>query len=195
MLSLSARLTADNRLVLARHRHLYNNKKQPRIRSLTLKELRRRTAGSKQPITTLSDALRKVSGSVMLEIIVEERAAALPLLDLLSKHFPKRRDLETVLVSSSNLLALRALRKRSATLQLGMIHRLYALTFLTWHPLLNLSAVGFHRLHVNAFLIDAAHELDLLTYAYTVNRKQARAPLEALGVDAIVTDTPEKFSQ
>ena len=193
MLSISVRLTADNHLVLARHAHLHNNKHLPRIRSLTLKQLRRSTAGSKQPIATLEEALKRIFGTIMLEIVIEERGAAKPLLALLAPYIKKKADRDSLLVSSSNLFALRQLRKHHPTLHLGMIHRIYALTFLGWHPLLRLSAVGFHRLHINSFVIEAAHKLDLLTYAYTVNRKQAIPKLERLGVDGVITDTPEKF--
>lgn len=193
ILSISARLTADNVLVLARHNHLQNNPKEPAIRTLTLKELRRRTAGTTQPIVTLEAAIKKMFGVVFLEIVIEERGAAQPLLDLLTPFLTRKRDYHSVLVSSSNLLALRKLRKKNARLHLGMIHRLYPLTFLTWQPLLRLSTVGFHRLHVNSFVVEAAHQLELFTYAYTVNRKQALHKLEQLGIDAVVTDTPERF--
>lgn len=194
MLSISARLTADNVLVLARHAHLKNDKKEPRIRSLTLKELRKRTAGTHQPIATLEEALKKVLGVVMVEIVIEERGAVRPLLALLEKYLTRKQSRDGILISSSNILALRALRRQNKELHLGMIHRMYALTFLTWQPILRLSVVGFHRLHVNQFVIEAAHKLDLLTYACTVNRKEAAKQLELLGLDAIVTDTPERFA-
>ena len=193
IISLSSRLTKDNQLVLARYAHFGNDRREPLLRAMTLKELRRRTAGSKQPVTTLLEALKTIDSDCLVDIEINERAAVEPLLTLLHPWLRKKSDWSAFIFSSRSPFVLSLLRKHAPKALLALVHRRNPLTFLAWQPLLQLSAVGFHRLHVNSVVIDAAHTLDLLTYAYTIDRPKAAKKLAALGIDAIVTDNPEKF--
>lgn len=193
LFSMHVRATKDNRLVLARHPHLGRDRSQPRLRSLTLKELQRRTAGSKRPVVTLQHILKNVFGSLLIEIVVEEQAAVAPLLEELHPYIKRKAGRDSVIVTSSNPFVLLRLRRSNPRLNLGMLHKGYPFTFLTWEPFLRLSVVGFHRLHLNTVAVEAAHKLKLFTYAYTVNRKKALQKLETFDIDAIATDTPERF--
>lgn len=192
--SIGIRLTKDNRLVLSRHVHLFNNRSEPRIRSLTLKQLQSQTEKSSYPTILLDSFLKQAFGVLMLEIVVEEQAAVEPLLKLLAPYIKRKNERDSVLISSSSPFTLLRLRRNQPKLNLGMVHRAYPFTFLTWEPLLRLSAVGFHRLHINSVAVDAAHQLKLMTYAYSVNRKHTSKKLQDFDIDAIATETPEVFS-
>lgn len=192
-IELSIRATSDKRLVLAWSTRLADDKTEPRIKDSSLKELRRRTAGSKQPITVLDDALKAVFGTIMLAITIHESAAVEPLLDALAPFTKRQRAWGAVLFCSSNPLVLRKLRRRAPKAQLALIHgRHTPLVFLAW-PTLGLSAVMLHRLSVNSLVIEAAHALDYLVCVYTVDRPKTMSRLEAMGVDAIATNHPDKF--
>jgi glycerophosphoryl diester phosphodiesterase len=56
-----------------------------------------------------------------------------------------------------------------------------------------LVAVGFHRLYVNPLALEIAKKAGLFTYAYTVDRPRAAYLLSQQGVDAVVTDHPDRI--
>ncbi len=191
---LPVRLTRDERLVVSNSPHLSNNPKEPRIRQATLKQLRRHTAGSEQPIVALSTTLRSIFGQIMLAIEVNERSAVIPLLEHLKPFIKRQSDWSNLVIASSNPLILRKLRSLAPHAQLALVtSRHTPLAFAAWQPILQLSAVMIHRLSANILVVEAAHRLDLLVCAYTVDRKQAVKHLSELGVDAFVTNHPEKF--
>ena len=191
---LTVRLTKDDRLVLADTPHANNNKTEPRLRALSLKELRRRTAGGERPITTLEEALERLFGQVMLSIEVHERTAVEPLMKTFEPHLKQASSWDNLILASSNPLILRKLRRKSDHAQLALIHSRHTpLAFIAWHPVLRLSAVMVHRLSVSKLVVEAAHKLDLLLCAYTVNRLKAVKRLTEFGVDAVITDRPESL--
>lgn len=189
---LTVRLTKDDKLVLADTPHLDNDKTEPRIRGLSLKELQKRTGGGERPITTLNDALERLYGQVMLSIELHERTAVEPLLSSLEPFVKGRAGWGNVLLASSNPLILRKLRRQVERAQLALIHSRHTpLAFVAWQPVLRLSAIMVHRLSISQLVVEAAHKLDLLICVYTVNRHKAVERLENLGVDAVITDRPE----
>ena len=92
--------------------------------------------------------------------------------------------------SSRELSRVRSLNKK---VKLGMLMRLNPFAFLAWERKLHLSAVGFHRLHLNKLAVQAAHQLDMFVYVYTVNRKGSLPHLKKQEVDGVITDFPAKF--
>lgn len=189
--SFAVRLTKDNRLILTKSRHLDNNAHQERIRTLSLREIRRHYAGSNTQIETVESLLKALAGSVFLEIRLSEQAAVHPLLESVRSHLIHMRDWQNIIFTSDNPFVLAKIRLSTPHAQLCLRHHRYPLTFVTWQPLLKLSAVGFHRLHINTIAVEAAKKLDLLSYAYTVNRPKALKKLATYGIDAVASDTPE----
>ncbi|MGE5312533.1 MAG: glycerophosphodiester phosphodiesterase [Acidobacteriota bacterium] len=193
MASINIRATKDNRLVVTPYVHLDNDRRKPKIRSLTLKEIRRYSAGSPHPMQTIDEALATLLGTVFVEIRFQERSAIAPLLTALAPYTARKNGWKNFLLSADNPFILLQLRRVAPHAQLGLRHRRYPLTFLTWQPVLQLSAVGLHRLHTTSVAVEAAHTLDLFVYAYTVNRTAALKKLAELDVDAVASDTPEKL--
>ena len=195
MIEFDIRLTRDRIPVLSHNLHLYGTRKRELalLRRYTLAELQRRTAGSEYPITTLDMAMRECFGRIYLNIELKEASAVGPTLEVISKYAKAERDWDSLLFSSFNPLALRAIRRRVPHAALGMLHHRNPLGFVGWHKVLNLSAVGFHRLYINPIALEVAKRLGLFTYAYTVNRKNAAQKLAQQGIDGIVTDYPAEM--
>lgn len=193
IVSFSVRLTRDNHLVLEKHARLDNDKRKPRLRSLTLRELRRHYAGSRQPIQTFEEVLKSLAGMIFLEIRFQERTAIKPLLAALKPYLKRKSDWKNFLFTSDSPFVLAQFRLFAPQAQLCLRHYRYPLTFITWQPVLRLSAVGLHRLHVSSIAAQAAHQLDIFTYVYTVNRKAALKKLEALEIDAVASDMPAQL--
>lgn len=195
MIEFDIRLTRDRIPVLSHNLHLYGTRKRELafLRRYTLAELQRRTAGSAHPITTLDIAMKECFGRIYLNIELKELSAVEPTLEVVSRYIKKDSDWDKILFSSFKPLALRAIRKRIPRASLSMLHHRNSLGFVGWHKILNLSAVGFHRLYVSTVALEVAKRLELFTYAYTVNRKNAAEKLVAQGIDGIVTDYPARM--
>lgn len=193
ILEFDVRLTRDGHVVLAHDDNLRRTHGlDMSINKSTLKELQRRTAGSVAPITTLEDVFRDSLGRVMLNIELKEKGTALAVLDILHRDEFKAH-IDKVFLSSFSSRELVRARNLNSKIKLAMLMRLNPFAFLAWERKLHLSAVGFHRLHLNPLVIQAAHQLDIFVYVYTVNRRAALKPLSKHGVDGVVTDYPSKF--
>lgn len=191
MVEFDVRVTKDKIAVLAHDFHLLrSHKKIDFIRRNTLSELQKRTGGTEMPTVTLEQALKECKGKIIINVEIKELKAVAAVINTIKKSYPRKADWEEVVISSYNPLVLRSVRKRIKHAQLAMLHQFNPYGFMAWQRQLNLSAVGFHRLHINTFALEVAKQLDLFTYAYTVNRADAAHLLEQQGIDAVVTDFP-----
>lgn len=194
MIEFDVRLTKDEVPVLIHDSHLWRVHHLPyAVNQMTYKELMRRTAHSVNPIIALDTVLEEFSGQILLNLELKDRGSAKKIMPLVERYITKPEDWEIFLFSSFKVGELKAVRKYSEHAQLALLHHFNALRFLFFNRQINLTAVGFHRLHVNSFVISAARKLDLFTYCYTVNRPKAAYRLGQLGIDGIVTDVPDKM--
>ncbi len=194
MVEFDVRLTRDGELVLFHDFHLYRTHKQMNIiRTLTLAELQKRTAGSAYPIVTLRQALKECGDKILINIEVKDRGSGKKTIELVMSEY--KNSLKNIMISSFSARELLAVRKKSKKIALSYLQHINPFAFLAFERSLHLSAVGFHRLHAPQLAIAAAQKLDMLTYAYTVNRLNAIKQLESKGIDAVVTDYPRKFAK
>jgi glycerophosphoryl diester phosphodiesterase len=143
------------------------------------------------PITTLDSAIKEFGGQVMLNLELKDRGSASKILPIVERYIQKPEDWEIFLFSSFHISELKRIRKHSKHALLAQLVWANPIRFAFVHRELDLSAVGFHRLHVNAFTVTLAKKLKLFTYAHTVNRPKAAERLANLGIDGIVTDVPD----
>lgn len=194
MIEYDVRLTKDKIPVLTHDFHTYRlDKKINLISRLTFDELKKRTSGTERPIVTLEQALKECHDSVYLNLEIKTMSAVRPTIDIIRKIYKTKKSRSEILISSFNPLVLRRVRKLMPDAQLGLLHYINPLEFIAWHRMLSLSAVGFHRLHINPLSIESAKKLGLFTYAYTVNRLDAAKRLEQKGIDGVVTDFPSEM--
>lgn len=195
IIEFDVRLTKDKIPVLW-HSAQMNRKsrsKEP-LSSLTFDELKKRTAGSDRPITTLEAALKECFGKVLLNIEFKQSHSFDHSWPVLQKFITKKSDWQLIIFSAFSPAELRRIRQTSPHAQLALLHYVNSFLFLRHMRRLKLSAVGFHRLHINRFSLSVAKRLGLFTYAYTVNRKGAAKHLAAKGIDGIVTDHPDTIT-
>ena len=185
ILEFDVRLTSDAIPVLSHDARLHG----VRVSRTTLADLR--THGT---VTTLQEVLDTFWGKVLLNIELKPLADVTIIYDLIKKYTNSNEDWNNVVVSSFHVRQLHALRKRSPQIHLALLHSINPFSFVTYGRQLQLSAVGWHRLHVNTLAIEIAKRAELFTYVYTVNRPQAAARLEQRGIDGIVTDYPNRLN-
>lgn len=194
MLEVDVRLTKDSILVLY-HTDTLNkpdNSTGEKINALTYKQLQKRTGSTDSLICTLDEALRECLGSVMINIQLHDKGSGIAVLELLRKpSYIQYADL--VLLSSFSIRELIKVRNLNKKIKLAMLMKLNPFAFLAWERKLHLSAVGFHRLHLNKLAVQAAHQLEIFVYVYTVNRKSSLVHLKKQGIDGVVTDYPSRF--
>lgn len=191
MLEFDVRLTKDHVPVLLHDPIMWRTHRLPYLISrMNYDELKKRTKSSINPITTLDNALQRFSGQVLLNLELKDRGSAAKILPIVERYITDDDDWQQFLFSSFYISELRRVRKHSKLAQLSLLHWYNDLTFLFAHRSLNLTAVGFHRLHATTFAIAAAKKLELFTYAYTVNRPEAAQRLVDRGIDGIITDYP-----
>lgn len=194
MVEFDVRLTKDKVAVLTHDFHTYRmDKKINLVSRMTYDELKNRTSGTSQPVVTLEQALKECRDKIFINIEIKTMSAVRPSIDTLRTIYTTKKSRTEVLISSLNPLILRRVRKLMPDAQLGLVHSINPLEFIAWHKMLSLSAVGFHRLHINPLSIESAKKLKLFTYAYTVNRPEAAKRLEQKGIDGVVTDYPSRL--
>jgi len=142
------------------------------------------------PITTLREVLDTFFGKILLNIELKQSSGAEPVYELVRLYINRPADWDNVLFSSFKPSALMRLRALDSKLSLALLHHINPFAFMRYQRRLKLSAVGFHRLHINAIALMVAKELDIFTYAYTVDNPSTAARLERRGIDGIVTNVP-----
>ncbi len=196
MVEFDIRKTKDGYPVLFHNFHRYRGKGRiDLISRSTYQELKKRTAGTDNPIVTLETALQECYGNIMANIEIKTVAAVSPAVEVVKKIYPTKTKQDLIIFSSFNPLVLLRIRKLLPHAQLAMLHYLNPLGFIAWHRQLKLTAVGFHRLYINQFVLEVARKSDIFTYVYTVNRPEAVKKLTERGIDAIITDYPEKMQK
>lgn len=194
IIEIDVRLTKDKIPVLVHDMHLWRTHRLPYlVNRLNYDELIRRTSNSINPVTALDAVLEEFSGQVLLNLELKDHGSAKKILPTIKKYIKTPKDWDIFLFSSVYVKELQVIRNESKHAQLALIHWFNPLRFLQAHRQLDLSGVGFHRLHVNSFVIATAKKMNLFTYAFTVNRPKAAQRLEEMGIDGIVTDLPHSM--
>ncbi len=186
MLEFDVRLTADDVPILSHNARLHGSF----VRQTTLASLQ-----EKGEVTTLESVLDAYWGKILLNIQLKPMRDISIVYDILARKAKRSKDWDNIIVSSFWVRHLRELRQLSPDINLALLHSVNPLAFVTCHQQLQLSAVGWHRLHVNSLAIEIAKKSRIFTYVYTVNRIDTAKRLARKGVDGIVTDYPDRLAK
>jgi glycerophosphoryl diester phosphodiesterase len=184
ILEFDVRLTSDNIPVLSHDARLHGKI----VRHTSFDDLEK--AGT---VTTLDDVLHKFFGKILLNLEIKPVSDVKVIYNAIEKHIKKDEDWTNILVSSFHVRTLSKLRRLSENINLALLHSVNPFAFVTYNRRLKLTAVGWHRLHVNSLSTQIAQKLGIFTYVYTVNRPQAAQILAQKGIDAVVTDYPDQI--
>jgi len=186
MLEFDIRLTSDNVPILAHDAKLHGL----RVSRTRFSKLRK--AG---PVTTLRNVLDTFFGNIYLNLEFKPKTGVDVVYELLKKDYIKKPDdWNNIIISSFHASTLLRLRRRNKDINLALLHSINPFSFVIYHRKIQLSAVGWHRLHYNKPALQLAKKLDIFTYVYTVNRAESALLFAKRGIDGVVTDYPDKIS-
>lgn len=195
MLEFDIHMTSDNVPVLMHDNNLLRtHRKRVFINRVSYSRLQELTADSDSPIVSLENVLDEFMGKVLLNIEIKQHGMSKHLIELLERKYIKQdSDWEVFVFSSFSPGDLIGIRKLNRLANLWLLHKRNPFIFIAYARRLDLSGVGFHRLHINDFALAIAKKTNIFTYAYTVNRPAAAKQLHNKGIDGIVTDYPAKL--
>ena len=203
MIELDVQLTRDRRLVVLHDRELGRTVQGTgAVRERTLAELCALDAGAwfaleyaGTRVPSLDEVLDLTAGRAALNVEIKSpepdwETTAQAVIELLTA----RRRLDTTIVSSFDMGALRAVRERSAAARIGVLWHSADLDPM-WLLAEGLQARSVHPQWslIDVALVTHAHAHSLEVIAWTANDPAAIAALAALGVDGIISDYPERL--
>lgn len=203
MIELDVQLTRDRGLVVLHDRELGRTVcGRGSVREHTLAELCGLDAGAwfapeyvGTRVPALAEVLDLTADKAALNVEIKSPTAdwdatAEVLVDLLTA----KRRLDSTVISSFEMGALRAVRERSTTARLGVLWDAKDVAPM-WRRAEELQARAVHPRWslVDATVVAQAHARGLAVIVWTVNDPDAIARLAALSVDGIISDYPERL--
>lgn len=184
MLEFDLRLTKDNIPILCHNSRIHGK----RINRSTLHQLQ--AAG---PITTFEEVLDAFLAKVRLNIELKHIATVEPVYTLINRHIKSEVAPKQLMISSFYSRQLVDLRRLDKHIPLALLCSINPFAFFRLNKKIHLSAVGWSKYFVTTRAIHRARQTGLLTYIHTINTIDDVEKWKAKGVDAIVTDHPDRF--
>ncbi len=145
-------------------------------------------------IPTLEEAIEFIGLKAKINIEIKSPDCVPQVVELIRAYVKKGYPYDHFLMSSFSPAVLRSAYKLDKKIPYSLL-QIWPVRF-RWLRSVKLSAVGFY--HISAltpFIISLAKRRGLYTYAYTVNSFEEAKQLKRLGIDGIITDNPDKFSE
>jgi glycerophosphoryl diester phosphodiesterase len=199
MIELDLHVTCDNHVVVIHDPTLdHTTNLRGCIDRLSLAEIKRADAGKGERVPTLDETLDLTLGKVGLYLEIKDRRAALPTLRIIRA----RQCQSQVMLASFDIELMRRLGEEVRDIELGLI--LGNATFnpmVRWReafPWLALRRVKHHVLCMQVelcygYLASRAKANGKKLYVWTADRENQFARMISIGVDGIVTNTPDRL--
>lgn len=145
-------------------------------------------------IPTLEEAIEIIGKKAKINIEIKSPDCVQQVVELVQKYIKKGYEPSHFLVSSFSPAVLRAAYQLDKKIPYSLL-QIWPVRF-RWLRSVKLSAVGFY--HISAltpFIVALAKRKGLYTYAYTVNSVEEAKQLKRLGIDGIITNYPNRFSE
>lgn len=199
MIELDLHVTSDNQVVVIHDPTLnHTTNLKGRVDCLTLAEIRRADAGKGERIPTLEETLDLTLGQVRLYLEIKDPRAASPTLRMIRE----RRCQSQVMLASFDIELMRGLGEEVRDTELGLI--LGNATFnpmVRWReafPWLALKRVNHQILCMQVelcygYLAARTRANGKKLYVWTADKERQFARMASIGVDGIVTNTPDRL--
>ena len=193
------RMTKDKKLVLMHDNKIGRTSKgRGKISRMTLSELKQIKLDNGQEIPTLEEFIEKYKGKVKLLMLDVKSISAAPMLvDIINKY----KIHNDVLVASFKHPFLVDILIRDSGIQTAIAFNIYKYLkyffikklFVLPAKLVGANIVDIHYKFVDQKVVDRAHRYHLKIYVYSPNKKEDIDRLKSYGVDAIISDYPDRI--
>jgi glycerophosphoryl diester phosphodiesterase len=199
MIELDLHVTCDNRVVVIHDPTLDRlTNLKGRVDQMSLDDVKRADAGKGERVPTLDETLDLTEGKVRLYLEIKDPRAALPTLQIIRA----RRRQSQVMLASFDIELMRRLGEEVRDIELGLI-----LGNATFHPVvrwreafpwLALRRVNYQVLCMQVelcygYLAARARANGKKLYVWTADSEKQYARMNSIGVDGIVTNTPDRL--
>ncbi|HKX26797.1 MAG TPA: glycerophosphodiester phosphodiesterase family protein [Blastocatellia bacterium] len=199
MIELDLHITRDNQVVVIHDPTLnHTTNLKGRIDQLTLAEVKQADAGKGERIPTLEETLDLMRGRARLYLEVKDPRATVETLRIVRE----RRSQPDVLLASFDLKLMRNLGEEVGDIELGVILGTPSLDpIVRWReafPWIALRDLNFRVLSMQVdlclgYLVRRVKASGKHVYAWTVDEEKDYARMVKLGIDGIVTNTPDRL--
>ena len=199
MIELDLHVSCDNHVVVIHDPTLnHRTNMAGRVDRLSLEEIKHADAGRGERVPTLDETLDLTMGKVRLYLEIKDPRAAVPTLQIIRD----RRRQSEVMLASFDIEMMRRLGEEVRDIELGLI--LGNATFnpmVRWReafPWIALRNINFQVLCMQVelcygYLASRAKANGKKLYVWTADREKQYARMISLGVDGIVTNTPDRL--
>jgi glycerophosphoryl diester phosphodiesterase len=165
-----------------------------RVNQLSLSEMRQLLPDPHESVPTLSEVLREIGTATRINAELKEidtcSAAIAALLSTVQAHLIRP---ELVLVTSFDLAAVKEFRRQTSCYAVGLLtNGLPDDSFWNFARQVKASSANIDLASVDEAFVETAHQNELEVMVYTVNSLEDASQMSGLGVDAIVSDFPDR---
>ena len=164
------------------------------VAEMTLEELKKLNAGNGNQVPTLEEVFEAVARRVKINIEIKGQQVASRLANMLSKYmFEKEWNPNYFIVSSFDHAQLKQFHALLPRIRTGILFESFPLDY--QRLLQEIKPFSIH-IPANICTIDwvhTIHKAGLEAWVYTVNEPLIFEKLQAMGVDAVFTNYPDRF--
>ena len=187
------RRTRDGHLVVLHDRSTWRvARRAMRIRWSLLANIAQLQTRSHEPIPQLVEVLELIGARAKINIEVKSRGCGAQVAQAVQMMVAGGQTYDHFMISSFWPWILREVHRADPRIPLAQLE-----IWLPTHWLLGtrirLAAIGFYHRGLTARMVHAAQKRGLFVYAHTVNKPQEAQHLQAMGVEGIVTDYPDRM--
>ncbi len=166
------------------------------IEQMTLDSIRQFLVLGKEPIPTLNEVLDLINGKVQLNIELKGTQTARLTSELLTSYFEKTEwQPKDVFISSFDWEELQQFYEVNKELAIAVLTEDDPLDAIPVAKSLNAFAINPNFENLTQSNADKIHAANLKIYPWTVNEPEDIARMISIGVDAIITDYPERVNK
>ncbi len=189
------RATKDSKPVVIHDDTLERTHKiKGKVADLTLAELQALVKDTEFPVPKLSQIMTAIGKKVPANLELKEIEAVGPTLNVLNEMVEaKMISPEQILITSFDHKAVALFREHTEKYKLGLLTgEIPEEAYWDLAKSLDVYSVNISKKAVNEEFVKRAHKDGRKVMVYTVNEKPVAEKLEAMGVDAIFSDVPDK---
>jgi len=166
------------------------------VRKKELKDLKMFDAGQGERIPVFEEVLDLLDKRVKINIELKGKGTIKPVLRVIDRYVQSRGwTYDHFIVSSFTRKRVKKIAQMKPKIKVGALLAFRSIRFLKFAKSIDAYAVHINRKLLTKRLVQAAHDLEMQVYVWTVNEIEDIKEMIACGVDGIFSDYPERVKE